>query len=95
MNRLFLTAVDLFALEKKNVLVKAGREERLKRGLFELNFELNYHDCISRFDANRFNLNRGGCRIFSRGGGLFFQKKIRNFVDLIFLGRPNWFSELS
>ena len=84
MNRLFLTAVDLFALEKKNVLVKAGREERLKRGLFELNFGLNYHDCISRFDANRFNLNRGGCRIFSRGGGCFSKKKFEILSTLFF-----------
>ena len=38
-------------------------------------------------------LNRGGSRIFSRGGA-DFQKKFENFDDL-FLGRPNWFFELS
>ena len=38
-------------------------------------------------------LVRGGSRIFSRGGG--FSKKIRKFWRPFFLGRPNWFLELS
>ena len=29
------------------------------------------------------------------GGGANFQKEIENFDDLFFLGRPNWFFELS
>ena len=38
---------------------------------------------------------RGGSRIFSRGGG-GFSKKIRKFWrPFFFLGRPNWFLELS
>ena len=34
---------------------------------------------------------------FSRGGGgvQIFDRNIEIFVDLFFLGRPNWFSELS
>ena len=38
---------------------------------------------------------RGGSRIFSRGGA-DFRKIFQNFDDLFFfLGRPNWFFELS
>ena len=40
-------------------------------------------------------LIKGGSRIFSRagGGGWIDKNYFGNFVDL-FLGRPNWFSEL-
>ena len=49
----------------------------------------------SFFEKNLLS-TRGGSRIFSRGGGggADFQKEIENFDDL-FLGRPNWFFELS
>ena len=40
------------------------------------------------------NLISGADLGFSRGGGSIFKKKFENFTTF-FLGRPNWFSELS
>ena len=37
---------------------------------------------------------RGGSRIFSRGGGRIFKKNSK-ILTTFFLGRPNWFLELS
>ena len=58
-------------------------------------------DLIIWFIKINLCLSRRGSRKFSRegegegeGGGVDFQKKCENFFDL-FLGRPNWFSELS
>ena len=38
---------------------------------------------------------RGGSKIFSRGGGGGFSKNFRKFWRSFFLGRSDWFSELS
>ena len=53
----------------------------------------NFPYFVVKFWKLKKSFERGGSRIFSRGGGIF--KKNSKILTTFFLGRPNWFFELS